>query len=61
MRLIEWTFSDPRCQGVTAIGVQSVTETPERVSAKLGMQLVQRHEGRSDWLVDADRSSDRVG
>ena len=61
MRLIEWAFSDPRCLGVTAIGVGSGYDASERVLAKLGMRLVRRDESRSDWRVDVDGFSDRAG
>jgi ribosomal-protein-alanine N-acetyltransferase len=61
MRLIEWAFSDPRCLGVTAIGVRSGNEGSERVLTKLGMRPVRRDEGRSDWRVDADGVCDRAG
>jgi ribosomal-protein-alanine N-acetyltransferase len=59
--LIEWALSDPRCLGVTAVGVRSGNEASERVLAKLGMRLVRRDESRTDWRVDADGFSDRAG
>lgn len=59
--LIEWAFSDPRCLGVTAIGVRSGNEASERVLAKLGMRLIRRDESRTDWRVDADGFSNRAG
>jgi len=58
---LKWAFSDPRCLGVTAIGVGSGNEASERVLAKLGMRLVWRDENRSDWRVDADGFSNRAG
>lgn len=59
--LIEWAFSDPRCLGVTAIGVRSGNAASERVLAKLGMRLIRRDESGADWRVDADGFSDRAG
>ena len=58
-RLIEWAFTDPRCQAVVAVGVRSDNTASKRVLAKLGAKRVCRGERASDWRIDAAEFRDR--
>jgi len=60
-RLIEWAFSDRRCSGITAIAVASDNRASERVLEKLGMKLVARGAGGSDWHLVAKRPAGQSG
>lgn len=50
-RPVEWALSDPRCRGITALGVAPDNRPSERVLEKLGMKLVCRSERGSDWSL----------
>jgi len=52
-RLLAWTFSDPRCRGVTAIAVRNDNAASQRVLTKLGARCVRRGDLESDWRIDA--------